>query len=130
MLLAGSLLPGLADVLRRGGTLEPRVVGAFYDVVGAIFSLVPFAVVVLVGATSLVVLRSRVLPAWLGWAGGVIVLFLLAGAASIDLTWQDPLWFVGILGMVLWLAWLVAVSLVLLLTGRGDNQTGHSVARD
>ena len=59
MLLAGALLPGLADVLRRGGTLEPRVVGAFYDVVGAIFSLVQFAVVVLVGATSLVVLRSR-----------------------------------------------------------------------
>ncbi len=129
MLLAGAPLPGLADVLRRGGTLEPRVAGAFYDVVGAIFSLVPFAVVVLVGATSLVALRSRALPAWLGWAGGVLVLFLLAGAASIDLTGEDPLWFVGILGMLLWLAWLVAVSLVLLLAGRGDNQTGQSVLR-
>ena len=95
---------------------------------GAIFSLVPFAVVVLVGAMSLVALRSRALPAWLGWAGGVIVLFLPFGAASIDLTREDPLWFVGMLGMVLWLAWLVAVSLVLLLVGRGDRQTGHSVS--
>ena len=128
MLVAGSFLPGLADVLRRGGTLDPQVAGAFYDLAGAVFSLTPFTVVALVGPTSIVVLRSRVLPTWIGWAGGVIVLLLLTGAASIDLTygWEDPLWFMGILGMMLWVVWVVAVSLVLLL-GRGDNQTGQSV---
>ncbi len=99
--------------------------GAFYDVVGAVFSLAPFTVVVLVGASSVVALRSRALPTWLGWAGGVIVLLLLTGAASLDLTygWEDPLWFVGIVGMMLWLVWVVAVSLVLLLR-RGDARTG------
>ncbi len=63
--------------------------------------------------------------------GGVLASGTAAwrSAASIDLTRQDPLWFVGILGMVLWLAWLVAVSLVLLLVGRGDRQTGHFVSR-
>jgi type IV secretory pathway TrbD component len=40
---------------------------------------------------------------------------LLAGAASIDLTRQDPLWFVGIFGMALWLVWVAAISLVLVL---------------
>jgi len=39
----------------------------------------------------------------------------LAGAASIDVTRQDPLWFVGIFGMALWLVWAAAVGLVLVL---------------
>ena len=71
-------------------------------------------VITLVGATSLITLGTRALPAWLGWAGGVVILLLLAGAASIDLTRQDPLWFIGILGMLLWLVWVAAVSPALL----------------
>ncbi len=118
ILLAGSILPGMADVLKRGAMLQPLVVVALFDLVGSIFSLVPFAVAALVGATSIAALRSKQLPSWIGWAGGVIVLFLLVGAASIDVTEEDPLWFVGILGMALWLVWVIAVSLALVLSRR------------
>ncbi len=49
------------------------------------------------------------------------MLFLLAGAASIDVTQEDPLWFVGILGMALWLVWTVAVSVALVLARQDDS---------
>ncbi len=127
MLVAGSILPGMADVLKRGAVLQPSVVGVLFDLVGSIFSLVPFAVATLVGATSIAVLQSKQLPSWIGWAGGVIVLFLLAGAASIDVTEEDPLWFVGILGMALWLIWTVAVSLALVLSRQVHNSEGQPV---
>lgn len=79
----------------------------------------------MVGATSLAALRYRALPAWLGWAGGVVIVLLVTGAASIDLTRQDPLWFVGILGMVLWLAWVATISLTLVLRPRSAEGPGR-----
>ncbi len=114
LLVAGALLPGLADVPRRGATLEPRVAGALYDLAGSVFSLAPFMAAALVGASSLVILRTKALPVWLGWGGIAVIIVLLVGAASIDLTREDRLWFVGILGMLLWLVWVAAVSLALM----------------
>ena len=125
LLVAGALLPGLADVPRRGGTLDPRAAAVVYDLAGSIFSLAPFSIIVLVGATSLAALRYRALPPWLGWVGGVVIVLLVAGAASIDLTRQDPLWFVGILGMVLWLAWVATISLTLVLRRRSAEGPGR-----
>jgi hypothetical protein len=128
MLVSGSILPGMADVVKRGGVVEPAVAGALFDLVGSIFSLAPFAVATLVGVTSITALRSRLMPGWIGWAGLLIVLLLLAGTASIDLTEEDPLWFVGIFAMVLWLAWTVVVSLALFLRSRGGNSWSKEVS--
>jgi hypothetical protein len=65
----------------------------------------------LIGAASLVVLRTRVLPGWLGWAG------LVASLAAL-------LRFLGPLGGWLSLLWIVVVC-VLMLSGA----VGHTITR-
>ncbi|MBT9256954.1 hypothetical protein KMZ32_12525 [Phycicoccus sp. MAQZ13P-2] len=69
-------------------------------------------------ATALAAHASGLTGSWqrgLGLAGGVLM--LLAGLATVAVADGSPLLFVGLLGLVLWLGWLLATGVRLLRWG-------------
>jgi hypothetical protein len=92
----------LALEFEQGFTLDPDVFRALNAVFLGLLIHEGLAAAVLVGASSLLVLRTRVFPSWLGWAGlAVAVIGLLS-------------WLVPGLPLVLVLAWILAVSVLML----------------
>jgi hypothetical protein len=92
----------LALEFEQGFTLDPDVFRALNAVFLGLLIHEGLAAAVLVGAASLLVLRTRVFPRWLGWAG-------LAVAVVALLSWLIP----GV-PLVLVLAWILAASVLML----------------
>lgn len=72
----------LAAAGARGGTeggLAPAAATVLYDVYGSLVGLAaPVSLAALVGATSVVALRTDALPSWLAWTSAVVALGLLS----------------------------------------------------
>ena len=66
-----------------------------------------------VAAFSIVVIRSRVLPAGLGWFGGLVALVLVVAAGSMGST-KDVYFVLGFVGFVGFLIWLVITAILML----------------
>ena len=78
------------------------------------------AMVTVMAATSLAVLRTGLFARWTGWLGMVFAIGGLVGTAGITLAWTPlaDVWFVGIFGWWLW-ALVVAIT-----CGRRYRRTG------
>ncbi len=103
--LAFSVL--LVAASRGGSDAGISVDGAavFYDLYGtAGGSALPVAMAVLIGATAVVVFRTKVWPSWLAWTGAVLALGSLSPIAYI---------FIGVD-----LLWILVVSILLYARGR------------
>jgi hypothetical protein len=92
----------LALEFEQGFTLDPDVYRALNAVFLGLLIHEGFAAAVLVGAASLLVLRTRAFPRWLGWTGLAIALLAL-------LSWLIP----GV-PLVLVLAWILVASVLML----------------
>jgi hypothetical protein len=92
----------LALEFEQGFTLDPDVYRALNAVFLGLLIHEGFAAAVLIGAASLLVLRTRVFPGWLGWTGLAVALLAL-------LSWLIP----G-LPLVLVLAWILVASVLML----------------
>lgn len=92
----------LALEFEQGFTLDPGVYRALNAIFLGLLIHEGLAAAVLIGAASLLALRTRVFPRWLGWTG-------LAAALVALLSWLIP----G-LPLVLVLAWILAASVVML----------------
>jgi hypothetical protein len=90
---------------RAGRGLEPGVAAALFDAAGAAFALFGMFAGLFLAAVAIVVLRSNVLPRWLGWLAAVAAVLSLSGPAS-------P---VGPIAFPFVLAWIGAASVVLFL---------------
>jgi hypothetical protein len=77
-----------------------------------LFGYVGFAIAVLVSATSVVVLRTKIVPAWFGWVGEVLALAWLVGAAAVS-TESDAINTTGFVVFLVWAAWIVVLSALL-----------------
>lgn len=76
--------------------------------------VITWPVAVLVGATAAAALRSRIFPQWHAWADGIAALLFLLGGT----TWaKDGFWApdraYGTITFLLFLAWLVVTSALL-----------------
>ena len=69
-------------------------------------------VAVLVLATSVIALRTRVFPGWLGIAGLIITVALIVSSASVAST-SDALALVGLVGILLWALWVIVLSVLM-----------------
>ncbi len=70
-------------------------------------------VATLVVASSVIVLRSRALPVWIGWLGLVSgAVWIVAGLALVST--RDAVTVFGFIGFLLWLVWIIAVSVSML----------------
>ena len=89
---------------------------ALFELGNMIFTVNEFVALTLVAAVSLAVLRTRLLPEWLAWAGAVFVVLALidaAGRTIADSAAFGPGGVFGILTFLVFLAWTLAASLLL-----------------
>ena len=76
-----------------------------------------FGFATFVGAFSVVIIRSRVLPLWLGWVGGLIAVTGTFGGATITST-RDVFFYASFVAFMGFVLWILVVS-ILMLRGAG-----------
>jgi hypothetical protein len=101
-----------ATTALRIGELAPDGAKFFFTMAGISTSMTAFAVAAFVGATSLAALRSGVFPAWIGTAGAVLTPAWLVAGVSVA-TDTTGIGVFGFIVFLLWLAWVVVVSVFL-----------------
>lgn len=94
-----------AALWRAKQGVEPQLAAALLDMNNAAFVLSWAADALMVGAAAILILRTSVLPRWLGWSGAAITVILLA---SVPVASKAPP-----LGFLLTILWIVATSVVL-----------------
>lgn len=79
----------------------------------------PLPLAVFAGAASLLIVRTGSLPRWIGWIGApTAILAALGGLDIVDA--QSLLDKVGLMALVLWLVWMIAVN-ISFLRRRGER---------
>jgi hypothetical protein len=116
--LAGILLAVLPIVGVR--IIPHQEIRFFFILSSNIGFATEFGVAVFVGAFSLVIMRSRVLPPMLGWLGALLALITLVGGATVATT-RDAIFDVAFVGFLGFLIWVLAVS-ILMLRGAGSER--------
>jgi hypothetical protein len=102
----------------------PDTSRAFYALVVEASDLVFFPVVVLTGASAVVVLRTKALPGWLGWFGGAVAVASLTRGTAFFVE-SGPFSSGGVLEPVVvaaFLLWLLLTSIILV---RRVGRTGE-----
>ncbi len=114
----GSLgaVANIAPALQVAEQGEEAIVRAFHTLANTAFAVFFLPIAVLIGATSIVALRTNSLTKWYGMAGGLFALAEIALAAcSTSIT--GPLSVTGALSMValvLFGSWLLTTSILLI----------------
>jgi uncharacterized protein DUF4386 len=101
-----SLAPGFAVLYRAGDGLSPQLATALFDMNNAAFALDWALSAVMLAATAGVVLRTGVLPRWLGRSALAIAPLLLASVPFFT-TDGPPIFLLG-------LVWIIAASVALI----------------
>ena len=95
--IAYELVPGISDALRQTGWLVAGVGAVLVFIIGVLFF-------------SFAILRTSVVPKWIGWLGVIAALgFCLMALLPLVFSMATP-WFLG----GVFLVWLVAMGVVLL----------------
>lgn len=113
LMLSLTVSTALAD--RMAELADPDTSRAFYALVVQASDLTNFPVVVLTGASAVVVLRTKALPRWLGWLGGVVAVASLTRGTAFFVE-SGPFSSAGVLETVVvaaFLLWLLLTSILL-----------------
>jgi hypothetical protein len=113
LLAVGSIVlstTAMAIIPGGGGVHDVKLL---YLLQGALAAGGGIGIAVFLGAFSIVVLRSGVLPAALGWFGGLVALALVVGGAGVAST-KDVYFVVGLVGLVGFLVWVVITAILML----------------
>jgi hypothetical protein len=102
----------IANGLGAYAALHPENSVGFFQTSTILFGYTGFAIAVFVAATSAVLLRSKLLPGWLGWAGAAISVAWLVGSASVS-TENDTIGGFGFVVVLVWAVWIVVLSVLL-----------------
>ena len=97
------------------GALHPLESAGTFRLSTVVFGFLGFGAFVLTEATSIVIVRTKFLPAWLGWFGGLVALLWLVGGASV-MTERDSIFAVGFVAFLAWALWLIVLSVMLFRT--------------
>jgi len=94
---------------------DQAVIRALYEVQAFAGAFTAFPLAALVGATSLVSLRTGLFPRWLSWGGYALTLgWLIAGTAVFtEHGFFSPTGAFGLIVLALWLAWVLSLSILL-----------------
>jgi hypothetical protein len=102
------------------GALHPLESPTTYRLATVVFGVLSFAALVFVEAASIVIMRTKFLPAWLGWAGMLSALLWLVGGAAVS-TERNEIFVIGIVAFVVWALWIAVFSVLLFRTA--DSST-------
>jgi hypothetical protein len=103
----GALAAERAIDIRAGNGLDASAAVTLVTLNGALFSLFGVFAGLFLGATAVVVLRTRALPAWLGWSAAAIALVRLVGEVPLAGALAEGVNY-------LFIFWLLATSVTLL----------------
>jgi hypothetical protein len=116
----GSVLAGTCVVIGSAvmstaafARLDPVSLKVFSTLSFTFFAAGAGGVATLVLASSVIILRSGALPAWIGWLGLLNGLVWIAAGLALVST-RDAVTFIGFPAFLLWLVWIIAVSLTML----------------
>jgi hypothetical protein len=93
--------------------LDPKVLRTLYILATNLAFMSLFGIATLLLAASVVFLRSRVMPAWLGYLGVLAGIVALVGAGATVST-NDTLFTIGFIGFLLATLWVLIVSILML----------------
>ena len=122
MPLAALALDASRDTPRYVG--DDAALAALFDLGTAIVYPTGFALVVSLTAPSLAILRTRTLPAWLGWFGLAVALVQLLAQLAIftDPDTVSPLGVLTFIGFILLQMWVLATTIVLMRSPTSDGR--------
>jgi hypothetical protein len=113
LMLSLTVTYALAD--RMAELSPPDTSRAFYALVIQASDLTFFPVVAFTGASALVILRTKALPAWLGWLGIVVAVLSLSRGTAFFVE-SGPFSSAGVLesvAIMAFLLWLLLMSILL-----------------
>lgn len=135
---SGVLLTGLvivwqavfgAAALLAGNQGSPETVKALVALANALDQTITLPMAGFLAAASLIILRSRSLPRWIGWLG--LIAAVLSVVAVLDLTSETAaIGNLNPIASVLWLLWMAAVSISLLRAPAPNRKTRDVIAKD
>lgn len=102
----------VANGLGAYSALHPEASAGSFQISSILLGYAAFAIAVLVAATSVVVLRTKLLPSWFAWAGEALAIGWLIGAASVS-TESTAIFTIGFVVFLLWAVWIVVLSVLL-----------------
>ncbi|MCJ7671501.1 MAG: hypothetical protein MUP67_05575 [Acidimicrobiia bacterium] len=97
------------------GALHPLESAGTFRLATVVFGVLGFGAFVFTEATSIVIVRTKFLPAWLGWFGGLVALLWLVGSAAVS-TEDDTIFVIGFVAFLAWALWLLVLSVMLFRT--------------
>jgi hypothetical protein len=115
LVVSGIVNTALADGIAR--LSDPDTTRALYALVGHANFVNWFPMAVFTGAATLVAFRHNALPRWLAWFGAAVALSSLIGALAIVVDtgpFSSAGVFSDVVGLLLFLLWLVLLSVVLI----------------
>jgi hypothetical protein len=107
--VSGAITATVALELKNVGPTEAKF---FYVLSFGLGAAGTFGVAVLVLATSVVALRTKVFPVWLGGAGLALGGALIVSGASIAST-SDGLAALSLVSILLWALWVIVLSVLM-----------------
>lgn len=108
--VANSFFSGVAI---RIGEIPDGDARVYYMLVMSITAMSSFGNAAFVGATSAVAIRTKFLPAWLAWGGGVLAFAWMIAGSGVA-TDGDEAFICGFVAFGAWLVWIIAVSVVMI----------------
>jgi hypothetical protein len=114
-LTGGVVLVGLALVansLTAYAALHNEAASGFFRLSAIVFGFAGFAGAVFTSGVALVLWMHDVVPKWMGYAGEAIAVGFLLSAGAVG-TENDTVAIIGLVVLVAWAIWLVALSLML-----------------
>ena len=98
---------------RAGQEIDESAGRALFELGGSLITYTNFPALVFVGAASLGIARTRLLPDWVAWLGAVVVAVLAIdgiGATVADSDTFGPSGAIGIIAFLSFLLWVVVAS--------------------
>jgi hypothetical protein len=103
----------ITAVFKVAGMGDPVLIRALYDMNHQLLHLSFIPLGALLAITSLVAVWTRVLPAWLSWAGFVIAAIALIAAAGLFADKSNVVTALSLVLFLLYAAWVLVVSAVM-----------------
>jgi len=108
--LSGVMLGALPIIGAR--TLNPAEARLFYIIATNVGIVTVIGIAAFLTAFSAAIIRSHVLPVWLGWVGAIIALGAVFGAASVATT-RDAVFYGSAVAFGAFLLWTLVVAIIM-----------------
>lgn len=110
--VAVTAIAAVAYAINAYGVVYPGGGDGSFRISSIVFGYLGFAAAAFVLGSSIVVLRTQLLPAWVAWLGGINALLWIIGGVVVSST-KDVWGYFGLAAFLSWALWIVVVSVLL-----------------